>query len=56
MNELALKRCSHCARVLYTVTLDHTREFATSGAAVVCVRCDAVPDANEALRVPYYWD
>ena len=56
MKELALKRCSHCARVLSTITLDHAPEFATPGAAVVCVRCDAVPGANEALRVPYYWD
>lgn len=56
MNDLALKRCSHCARVLYTVMLDHAREFATSGAAVVCVRCDAVPGGSEVLRVPDYWD
>lgn len=56
MNDLALKRCSHCARVLCTVTLDHAREFATPGAAVVCLRCDDVPGANEVLRVPDHWD
>lgn len=56
MNDLARKRCSHCARVLSTVTLDHAREFATPWAAVVCVCCDAVPGADAVLRAPDYWD
>ena len=56
MYALALKRCSHCARVVFTVTLDHAREFATPGAAVMCVRCDTVPGGHEVLHVPDYWD
>jgi hypothetical protein len=56
MGAIELKRCPHCMRTLTPLQIDEREEFARSGPALVCARCDTDPPLEELLLLPDAWD
>jgi hypothetical protein len=50
------KRCRHCAGRLTSLQIDGREEFAISGPALVCARCDGAAPEGESAFVPPYSD
>jgi hypothetical protein len=42
-------------RIVATVSLDRAEEFDVRGVAVLCERCDGVPDPDHTVHVPDDW-
>jgi hypothetical protein len=52
MDYLDLKRCAHCVSPTATIHFEEHDEFARSGPAFVCYRCDRLPHPEDSLFVP----
>jgi hypothetical protein len=57
MGAMDIRRCPHCVRKLWVLTLEDVADFSAPEPAVICRACDSSEPADQApLFVPHDWD